>query len=360
MSQATLHFPNHHIRIVFSALVSGTLDLIQFPKQIEVGLSQHLSLPVQLLQKINSVVIIVDDYPFSLTFVGTGKLGSNTTIKFDLYSNAYSRYYPSSLLLNQYNAFFNFEECNYLVKSGNSNRFEAYSHFKRLANPTIGFVQIEDIDHYLKFLQNHWRIKLLDPWISDFMILCRRDREFRVNTLEINSAWRTVDNIGKLIIEEKLIIIITEDEEWNLRLVDSIDLLPNSIEIRVTNCMNCAFQLLLLISKKKKDLKSLTVKIIPCTRQLPDYLQIIYMGIGAFQQLEKLNISVFENDKDWYKRIRELLDLNISLRKVEIFVIAASTSYESKQLSSHEIKKIQQELQYLRLVPCHLTFSLQT
>ncbi|TNV79536.1 hypothetical protein FGO68_gene11139 [Halteria grandinella] len=360
MSSAIQHFPNHHIRIGFNTLVSGALSLIHFPKVIELNLSYKISLPVELLSWIDSVVIIVDDYPFRLTFLGTGKLGSNTTIKFDLNWNVCSRYHPSSQLLNLYNSFIIFEECNYIVKSGKRNTQESDSHFKSLDNPTIGIVQLEDFDLNSWFLQSHWRLKLPNHWITDYTSLCRSDCEIRVNTLEINSTWRTVNNIGKLIIEEKLILSLVAEEEWILSLVDSIDELPNSIEIRVTNCMNCAFQLLIQIKKKKLDLKELTVKIIPCSRSIPDYLSIIYMGIGAFKQLEKLNISIFEKDQDWYPLLKKFLESNICLRKVEIFVIAASISYQSKLLPSQEIKKFQQELWFQRLVPCHLQFTIQT
>ncbi|TNV86792.1 hypothetical protein FGO68_gene13855 [Halteria grandinella] len=171
--------------------------------------------------------------------------------------------------------------------------------------------------------------------------------------------------MAKLKIEEKLSIQLHEEEQWNLKFIERIDELPDHIVIEAP--INYVQRLLKFIHKVKRDLKQLTVKVLPQFSANIDYIEKIYKAIGAFKELQMLNISEFENYEEQYRNLARIIQSNNQLRSIQVCDgFQQSSSFYVGDLN--KIMRIQKHFQMYQLLmkvamekqyPCIIQFITQ-
>ncbi|TNV84470.1 hypothetical protein FGO68_gene9326 [Halteria grandinella] len=167
--------------------------------------------------------------------------------------------------------------------------------------------------------------------LGDYAKLGQINCDIKTHTFVINSEFENEINLDKVKIEKELIFQIAKAENWIISLFGTIKEIPDSIVIVVTDCLSFCIELLQLIHTKKKDLKKLMVKIYPHNRQMPHQLEKLYLAIGAFRGLQKLTVSIFENDENWLRNLRNSIDQNFQLRKIHVLGVTSSQTYQSSE-----------------------------
>ncbi|TNV86791.1 hypothetical protein FGO68_gene13854 [Halteria grandinella] len=130
------YFPNNILSLVYSSLISDSMTLLKIPNIFEIGFSQKKKLPIALLKQTESVVISVESFSFNLNFEGADKLGSNTTIKFNIIWDQITSA-PPNTLFEMFNRYIDFEVCNYIIETGSTNNQFAKLHFEELQRNNI-------------------------------------------------------------------------------------------------------------------------------------------------------------------------------------------------------------------------------
>ncbi|TNV82936.1 hypothetical protein FGO68_gene5805 [Halteria grandinella] len=122
---------------------------------------------------------------------------------------------------------------------------------------------------------------------------------------------------SKIQIEKKLIIRLYCKVESITKIMESIEMLPQRIEIQIKNSrLFCeAIRLLHLIYEKKPDLKFLRITVQPNAIERTDQFKQLYQSTGLFKCLQKLILPVIENDYQTLKYLKQSIYGNLQLRK---------------------------------------------
>ncbi|TNV74459.1 hypothetical protein FGO68_gene13213 [Halteria grandinella] len=329
--------------------------LIQtLPQVLEFDNGSHLRLPIELLNKIPRVNIIIKSIAFNVKLEGTGKLGNNTWLQYCFKFECPDEYQIPYFTLKYYN-FVDINQCNFKVFTDDGNIQSAKALFlvlQRYSKNPKGIMHFEFIEKYdlnrfqkdFKEVQGNFRFSLLS--FKDSLPEYCKYKEVRVQILRFDLANEIDTSSTRFIVEERLVLRIASPLKCIFNLLDCIVTLPDYLLISVTNdqLIPNLISVLLFIQEKKKDLKELIVKICSFQDNLIDQHMNLYSTIGSFTKLEKLTISVPFDTLAWLGSIKTIMKECIFLRKIQIGIVKNPEKCQSDDMEIQTLSQANQQL----------------